>query len=139
MPICIHYRKVWNRPTYEKSPISGSDSASPQTSEYQQYQASNVFQSMTQNAETIGASYRPIPPNSINISTCSETRSSDLTDNRQTPAASRQLLPSPTYPKDLNNELLYSTPLKISVRKATKYLGLSKSLGIKVFSRSECM
>ena len=83
-------------------------------------------------AETFHASVRPAPPNVLNISKCNEVETSDHTDNRLTPAATTLLLPSPPYPKDINDQLSHSTPLKISVKKATKYLGLSKSLGIKV-------
>ena len=61
-----------------------------------------------------------------------DEKPSDYLDNRQTPAAATVLLPSPTLPRDLNHQIIQNTPLKITVKKATKYLGLSKSLGIKV-------
>ena len=82
--------------------------------------------------ENLDAPCRPAPPNILNVSKCDETKALDRIDNRLTPPATTQLLPSPPYPKDWNDQLSYTTPLKISVKKATKYLGLSKSLGIKV-------
>ena len=56
----------------------------------------------------------------------------DRLHNTQTSSANTVLLPSPTLPRESNQQMLQNTPLKISVKKASKYLGLSKSLGIKV-------
>ena len=61
---------------------------------------------------------------------------SDRLDNTQTSSANTVLLPSPTLPRESNLQMLQNTPLKISVKKASKYLGLSKSLGIKVLNQS---
>ena len=69
---------------------------------------------------------------SQNVKTHQDAKRTDQFDNRLTPAAANVLLPSPTLPRDFNQQILQNTPLKISVKKATKYLGLSKSLGIKV-------
>ena len=71
-------------------------------------------------------------PNVLNLLVSNEGGTSDLLDNRQTPGSATELLPSPTLPRDSNDNSVFATPLKIFVKKATKYLGLSKSLGIKV-------
>ena len=76
------------------------------------------------------------------ISSCSSIdvnnglQQSNTHDNRQTSSANTVLLPSPTLPRESNQQMLQNTPLKISVKKASKYLGLSKSLGIKVQNQS---
>ena len=84
------------------------------------------------------------PPECVNKETSSSSfidlnnglQQSDRLDNTQTSSANTVLLPSPTLPRESNLQMLQNTPLKISVKKASKYLGLSKSLGIKVLNQS---
>ena len=134
---------MWNRPTYEKSPLSGPDSGSPHmvassrtTTDHQAYESSNTLHTSvpSKSKENLDSLNHPSSLNALNISVANDIKIFDHVDNQQTPGTATLLLPSPTLPREPNQHLLHITPLKISVKKATKYRGLSKSLGIKVCS-----
>ena len=123
-------RKVWNRPTYETNSLLNSDSVSRMPTGFQKYDPSWI--SPTAPPECVNkeiSSSSSIDPNN-------GLQQSDRLDNTQTSSANTVLLPSPTLPRESNLQMLQNTPLKISVKKASKYLGLSKSLGIKVLNQS---
>ena len=133
--------KVWNRPTYEKSPLSGPDYESPHLLEisrtsldHQKYESSNLIQSiaLSRSKDNGNSSYHNSPLNTTNKSTANDISISDHVDNQQPFGTASLLLPPQPLLKESNEHLLRVTPLKISVKKATKYLGLSKSHGIKV-------
>ena len=129
--------KVWNRPTYEKTSIPYPESVPHNRMELQlndnsQINANASSESINSRENCISMSNANQLTHSQNVKTHQDAKRSDQFDNRLTPAAANVLLPSPTLPRDFNQQILQNTPLKISVKKATKYLGLSKSLGIKV-------
>ena len=106
-------------------------------STYKRFESDNIIQSaITLKSEenrtnSYAALKASVPLKFLNPLPNQEERH-DCLDNRQTLGLSTVSLPSPTLTKHLGDQLLLACPLKIMVKNATKYLGLSKSLGIKV-------
>lgn len=117
--------KVWNRPTYETNSLLNTDSVSLMPTGFQKYDPSWI--SPTASQECVNKEISSSSSMDLNCG----SQQSDRLHNTQTSSANTVLLPSPTLPRESNQQMLQNTPLKISVKKASKYLGLSKSLGIK--------
>ena len=138
----FYTRKVWNRPTYETNQLSCSDSTSRHPVEYQKCDAgwdrpiALSERIISKEIPSSSSTCTQLPRSIISDPKPYDGKPSDYLNDRQTPAAATVLLPSPTLPRDLNHQITQNTPLKITVKKATKYLGLSKSLGIKVTSKT---
>ena len=117
--------KVWNRPTYEKGPLY-----SHQLPPTQPPHGCNTVQPVIQrgsDAEGVvglvsSSQHRPPHPTLLNIPVVPPQ--ADLVDTaiHQTRAAAT-LVPSPTSPQNINM-MVPCTPLKIQVKKSSKYHGL---------------
>ena len=129
--------KVWNRPAYERNANNGATLTN--VPGYLNNASSNsILDSTKQSLATMNLdsatsleSNSGNPAHSLNLPLQNDITVSDKTDNKGASVTPNIQLPSPTLPKYAQDQSLATTPLKISVKKATKYLGLSRALGIR--------